>query len=281
MQIRKDGSQFPAELSVSVVRDEEGRVIGTIGIVRDLTQRRQHEAQLLQAEKLRSLGVLASGVAHQINNVLASVLGQAELLLDRTTDSTARGKLHMIIKSSEDGASAVRRIQEFAQTKPTREFIAVDLTGIISDVVEATAPRWRDQAQRQGRSINVETSTNRPVYVLGDPSELREALSNMVLNAVDAIPTSGSIDISLTTRANKVFVCVRDDGVGITDEVLQRVFDPFFTTKRFGTGVGLGLSLAHGIIQRHGGTISATSQLGKGTTFELVLPKSEPPPPAE
>src|SRR5262249_45411947 len=153
-----------------------GRVIGTIGIVRDLTQRKQHEAQLLQAEKLRSLGVLASGVAHQINNVLASILGQAELLLDPTTDSPLRGKLQMIIKSSEDGATAVRRIQEFAQAKPTREFVPVEVTGIIRDVVEATAPRWRDQAQRQGRSISVEASTNGLLYVQGDPSELREAL---------------------------------------------------------------------------------------------------------
>jgi CheY-like chemotaxis protein len=187
----------------------------------------------------------------------------------------------MIIKSSEDGAMAVRRIQEFAQPKPQKELIALDVTAIVNDVIDATAPRWRDQAQRQGRSITVGASTTGPAYVNGDPSELREALSNLVLNAVDAIPTHGSIDVTVDATDDLVVLKVRDSGIGMTEEVLRQAFDPFFTTKPVGSGVGLGLALTHGIVERHGGKISAMSRPGAGTTLQIELARVPAPRPTE
>lgn len=269
---RKDGSDFYAEVHRSAVQDDAGQALGSVGIVRDLTRRKEVEAHLVQTEKLRSLGVLASGVAHQMNNTLASILGQAELLLATNPAATFHSELHAIIQAAEDGAAAVRRIQDFARVAPPHSFAPLDLVAISQDVAAATAPRWRDRAEREGRAISLTISEDGPVHVSGLGAELREALTNVVLNAVDALPDGGNIRISVGRERDEAVLTVQDDGTGMPADVLQRALDPFFTTKPFGAGSGLGLALTHGIVQRHGGTVDIRSRPGRGTTVEFRLP---------
>lgn len=271
-QRRKDGSEFLSDLHVNVVFDDEGKRVGSVSIVRDLTRRQLLETQMLQSEKLRSLGVMASGVAHQMNNTLASVLGQSELLLRATTDADARRHLQFIIQATEDGAASVRRLSDFARASPSEVYAPVDLVAVANDAFTATAPRWRDQAQRDGHIIATSVSAAGPAWVMGSAAELREVLTNLVLNAVDALPSGGSITIQISQADGDARLQVTDDGIGMTEETRQRAFDPFFTTKPFGSGTGLGLALAHGTIQRHGGSITARSEPGVGTTFEIHLP---------
>lgn len=279
--VRADGSQFPAELHASVVLDELGARIGWVSIVHDLTRRKLWEQELVQTEKLRSLGVMAAGVAHEVNNTLAMVLGQAELLSHVTTDPTARRNLDAIILAAEDGAGAVRRITEFSRPSSGSEFSSVDLAQVVHDVLRATAPRWRDQASREGRVIDARAMAAMPVWVTGSVTELREAVTNLVLNAVDALPNGGSIAIETQQRDGRAVLTVSDTGTGMSEEVRERVFDPFFTTKPFGVGTGLGLALTYGIVERHQGTVQVSSQPGRGTTFEIELALAEPPVPSE
>ena len=273
---RKDGSAFPAEIHVSLVHDDDGRPLGSATIVRDLTARKELETQLVQAEKLRSVGVMASGVAHQMNNTLASVVGQADLVLQTANDPETKSRMTSIIQAAEDGAAAVRRIRDFARESTPENFDPVDLAAIAHDVLETTAVRWRDQALREGRPIETSVTVNGAAWVPGSASELREAVTNLVLNAVDALPTGGHIRIDLGAEENRVVLRVEDDGTGMPLEVAQRAFDPFFTTKPFGSGTGLGLALTRGIIQRHHGTIDVRSTPGTGTTFEIRLPHADP-----
>ncbi len=273
---RRDGSYFPAEVHVSLVADDDGQPLGSTTIVRDLTGRKELEQQLVQSEKLRSVGVMASGVAHQMNNTLASVVGQADLVLNTTDDPETKTRMTSIIQSAEDGAAAVRRIRDFARESAPEDFDPVELAAVAHDVVEATAVRWREQAQREGRTIETAITTHGSTWVPGSSSELREALSNIVLNAVDALPEGGHIRIHVAEEENKILLRVADDGVGMPFEVAQRAFDPFFTTKPFGSGTGLGLALTRGIIQRHHGTIDVRSNPGEGTAFEIRLPRAEP-----
>jgi PAS domain S-box-containing protein len=274
---RKDGSQFPAEVELSIVRDESGQPIGSIKVARDLTERKQMEAQFLQAEKLRSLGVMASGVAHQMNNVLASVVGQADVLRAELEDPAIQRRLDTIIQAGQDGAEAVRRIQRFSRNAPEENFEPIELRELLDDVVRTTAPRWRDEAQRKGGPIKLLVEAREEVWTSGLAAELREVAMNLVLNAVDALPGGGTITITVQPAQEFARLTIADDGVGMPESVAAKAFEPFFTTKPVGKGTGLGLALAYGTVQRHGGKIQIDTEMGRGTMFEILLPRISPP----
>ena len=227
--------------------------------------------QFSQVEKLSAVGSLASGVAHDFNNCLASICGRAELMLKYTSDPKVRRGLELIVQSARDGAKTVKRIQDFARQRQDRDFEAVSVDRLLLDVSEITRPRWKDSAEAAGIHINFEVSNNSGAHVLGDASELRDVLINMVFNAVDAMSAGGRLTLSAAQREERVYITVEDTGCGMNPEVRSRVFDPFFTTKGVG-GMGLGLSVSYGIIRRHAGTIKVESAVGRGSTFRIVLP---------
>jgi len=276
---RKDATEIRVQLTASPVHAPDGKPIGVVTVAHDLTDRdraeqeRKHlETQLIQSEKLRSLGVMAAGVAHHMNNVLAGVLGQADLLLETTDDEAVRQRLQTIVQSAQDGAAAVNRIKQFAYELPAETSEHVNLATLARDVIDATQPRWKDEASVEGRTIEVDLIAPEPVWTIGVAAQLREALMNVVLNAVDALQAGGKISIELSARNQRAVLRVADNGAGMSDEVLRRVYDPFFTTKPQGKGTGLGLSIAYGIIQRHGGSVEVTSKPGLGTVVEILLP---------
>jgi len=236
-----------------------------------LGQLETSQQQIVQTERLRALGEMAGGVAHDFNNTLSVILGRVQLLLSATQDPEIRRKLEVIAKAAVDGAQTVRRIQEFTRMRRARPFQAVDLNRVIEEVVEVTRARWKDEAQASGISYDVQVETTPVLPVIGDSSELREALTNIMFNALDAMPKGGRVNFKTGVEQERVFCVVADTGVGMTEDIRQRIFEPFFTTKGE-KGTGLGLSVVYGIITRHGGAIEVRSQVGQGSAFTIRLP---------
>jgi len=227
--------------------------------------------QFSQMEKLSALGELASGVAHDFNNTLAGVLGRAQLLQRTNDPEKIRRGLDIIIKTAEDGAKTVKRIQDFARQRRDHDFELVSIDQILADASEFTRPRWKNCAEAENVHISLDLQNRSKARVMGDESELREVLVNMVFNAIDAMPEGGTLSLSSRIVADSVVIIVADTGVGMFPEVRTRVFDPFFTTKGK-AGLGLGLAVSFGIIRRHGGNIEVESNHGKGTKFRITLP---------
>jgi signal transduction histidine kinase/CheY-like chemotaxis protein len=227
--------------------------------------------QFSQMEKLSALGELASGVAHDFNNTLAGILGRAQLLQRMDDPEKLRRGLDIIIKTAEDGAKTVKRIQDFARQRRDHNFELVSIDQILLDASEITRPRWKNCAEASNIHITLDLQIGSNALVMGDDSELREVLVNMVFNAIDAMPEGGTLTLSTQTAGEQVVIKVVDTGVGMYPEVRSRIFDPFFTTKGK-TGLGLGLAVSFGIIRRHGGNIEVESQYGKGTEFRITLP---------
>jgi len=232
----------------------------------------EHEReQKTHAEKMAALGELSFGVAHNVNNTLTGILGRAQLL--RRTGDPVRiaAGLDLIIKSADDGAQIIRRIQDFARKRPAREFEAVSVAELLKDVCEMARPRW--ETRPESTAINFALFADSQAFVIGDPVELREVLVNVIYNAVDAMPTGGEIRLSALEVDDRVILKITDTGTGMKPEVKSRLFDPFFTTKGK-AGTGMGLAVSFGIIRRHDGSIEVESEPGRGTTFLIALPKA-------
>jgi CheY-like chemotaxis protein/anti-sigma regulatory factor (Ser/Thr protein kinase) len=179
--------------------------------------------------------------------------------------------LRSIHKSALDGAEVVRRIQDFTRVTERRDFEPVDLSELVEDVLDMTRAIWRDKAQRLGITYHIQRHCHQALWVMGNASELREVLHNLIINALDAMPSGGELRLEGKLLEGRVRLLVRDQGHGMTAEVLERIFDPFFTTKG-ARGNGLGLSVSYGIVERHGGGLGATSTPGEGSEFTLLLP---------
>lgn len=294
---RKNGEIFYSYLSASVVRDANGTIVGGMGISRDITERKRAEEslresnrrlgealaelkatqqQVLQQERLRALGEMASGIAHDFNNALSPVVGFTEVLLDRPEYLDNKEKvtryLRMVNTSAQDAANVVRRLREFYRNRDEEELLlAINLNELVEQVTMLTQPRWKDQALARGVTIHVETDLQNVACVTGNESELREVLTNLILNASDALAAGGTITLRTRSDGTHVVLEVTDTGVGMTAEVRQRCLEPFFTTKGK-RGTGLGLAMVYGIIRRHQGTLSIESEPGRGTTVTMRLP---------
>ncbi len=229
--------------------------------------------QFSQMEKLSALGELASGVAHDFNNTLAGILGRAQLILRTNDPEKIERGLKIIIKTAEDGAKTVKRIQDFARQRRDHDFEPVSIDQILFDVSEITRPRWKDRAEASNVQISLDLQIRSKAKVMGDESELREVLVNMVFNAVDAMPEGGQLILAAEDVDDSVVISVGDNGMGMAADVKSRIFDPFFTTKGK-AGMGLGLAVSFGIIRRHEGSVEVESEVGLGTRFRIKLPKA-------
>ena len=230
-------------------------------------------------EKLRALGEMASGVAHDFNNVLAVILGRVQLLQRKLDDPTFRRWLSIVEQAALDGAQTVRQIQEFTRVRRDQPTQTVDLNQAVRDAVEMTRTRWRDESQSRGIEIRLALDLGVVPPVDGQPSELREVADEPRLNAVDALPRGGAIRIATRLRDSEVELSVSDTGVGMSDSVRRRIFEPFFSTKG-PRGTGLGLAMVYGIVSRHGGEILVDSTEGAGSTFTIRLPVGQRDAPA-
>jgi len=243
----------------------DGEVIGTLGIARDVTQRRIEELEREKEQRLASLGELAASVAHTFNNVLMSILPFAELLKRRAPDDpkvdVATKHIFQAIKR---GRQVSQEIQRLARPVSSLSISTIDVERWVTDLA-------REARAALGSSSVVETKINaRNLYVRGDPSLLQQVATNVIVNARDAMPNGGELTIEASLAENgQVEVSLTDSGPGIPDQLLDRIFEPLFTTKRSGTG--LGLSIAHQAMVQQGGTLRVSSRVGEGTTFTIAL----------
>ncbi|HKO99754.1 MAG TPA: ATP-binding protein [Pyrinomonadaceae bacterium] len=268
---RIDGSVRYAEAHTSPLW-KDGEIDGVLVFLRDVTDRKREQVLMAQSDKLRAVGELAAGVAHNLNNSLTVIQGRAQLLLRRASDQSSAKSLQIINNAVEDGTKTLRRILEFARRDSSNEFGPVELGYLITSSIDIARPKWQSKS-REGR-IEVRVESNEPVFVIGEQAELREVVLNLIFNAVDAMPEGGVMEIGARGGIDSGYFWVADTGCGMAPETASRIFEPFFTTK--GTlGSGLGLSASHGIITRHNGEIIVVSEPGEGTRFEVKLPICE------
>ncbi len=272
--IARDGSVcYAAVNSAPIIVD--GETTGVLGIAHDITEQKQERERAARADKLRALGQLASGVAHDFNNSLAAILGRAQLILRRVKDEELIRSLGIIVTAAEDAAATVRRIQTFARKSVAAELELLDVGGLLRDAIEITRTRWENEARAEGLNVDVTLNAEDGFFTRGSASELREVFVNLIVNAVDAMPQGGSLTICCKQNGNRLRLRFADTGTGMNEEVRERVFEPFYTTKGV-QGTGLGLAVSYGIIEHHEGMISVESKLGKGTTFYIDLPVAAP-----
>jgi len=243
---------------------------------RALNELKQAQAKVLEQERLRIVGQMASGIAHDFNNALAPILGFCELLCEnanlRKNDEKLREFLDLMRAAAKDAAEVVRRLRElYRKREDYTQFGAVNLTKLAQQAVMLTEPRWKAEAAAAGATIRFDLDLQPVPDILGSESALREILTNLILNAVDAMPQGGTIRLRCYADNQLVTVEVSDTGIGMSEEVRQHCFDPFFTTKGE-KGTGLGLAMVDAIVRNHGGTIHIVSQPGEGATFTLRFP---------
>jgi two-component system NtrC family sensor kinase len=224
------------------------------------------EEQLLHADRLATIGQLGSGIAHELNDPLANILGYAQLLLKAVKEPSQLADLERIVRSSLHAREIVRKLLLFARQMPTRKS-KVNLNKIITDTLDLLKSRLE-----QGK-VKLETDLDPSLPMIdADPSQMTQMVTNLSVNAMQAMPQGGRIEISTKSGKNAIVLTVKDTGSGIEEELLEKIFLPFFTTKPIGVGTGLGLSVVHGIITSHNGTIEVQSKAGKGSTFTVTLP---------
>ncbi len=296
---RLDGRAFTVTITPLV--DSHGMICGTVLSMNDITERKEMEASLRQSnrslqetmealrrtqaetikqERLNALGKMVGGVAHDFNNVLMPILGLPQLLLSQPERMADRDEVQAVLQSVVSAATEarqiVRRLREFYRPNEPVAARAVSARDLIERVVALTEPAWRVQAQADAKHIDMLTDLADAPTIWGDESSLREALTNLVVNAIDAIREDGSIQISAMADGDWGLIRVTDTGIGMTDDVRRRLFEPFFTTKG-DQGSGLGLSTSYGIVKRHGGRLEVRSEPGRGSTFTIRLPRVPPP----
>jgi PAS domain S-box-containing protein len=262
-----DGRSLMVNVSVAPFQVGSGQRQGTILILEDVTARVRLEEQLQHSEKMASIGILAAGVAHEVNTPLTGISSYTQMLRGQTPEADPRAPLlEKIEKQAFRAAKIVNHLLNFSRSG-SAEFESLHLGKVISDVLSLL----EHQLDRSRIVVRKELGGDLPP-VRGNENRLQQVFFNLILNARDAMPAGGWLTVSTECDGDTVIVQVKDTGTGIRKEDIKRIYDPFFTTKGIGRGTGLGLSVSYGIVQEHGGAIFVDSAPGKGTTFQVALP---------
>ncbi len=298
---RKDGASFWSKTHLCPLRDSQDKADYFVVILEDATEVKNYAEELadknseleealqdlketqkavIQQENLRALGQMASGIAHDFNNLLAPILGFSELLLNVPANAQDEEKLKSYLRkiqvAAQDGAAVVSRLREFYRSQNnSNEYVKIKPEDLIWQVKELTKHRWKNQAEANGISINFNTKLESGNCIKANESEIRQVLTNLVINAVDAITSSGDISIEVKDYEDKVRISVSDTGSGMPEDIQKNCLEPFYTTKGK-LGTGLGLSIVFGVVKRHNGEFQIESEEGKGTRIIMDFPAFEP-----
>jgi PAS domain S-box-containing protein len=278
--VRPDGSVCNIDSKGSVIRDSDGKVFRVIVVSRDVTEEKRLAAQFLRAQRMESIGTLAGGIAHDLNNVLAPIMMAIEVLRSKIADPGGRNILNTIETSAKRGADIVRQVLAFGRGVEG-DRILVQIKHVVNEVAKIACETFP-------KSIDIKTDVPRDLWtVSADPTQMHQVLLNMLVNARDAMPKGGILTISAENitvdetysrmhleAKPGAYVClaIADSGTGIPADIREKIFEPFFTTKEIGMGTGLGLSTTLAIVRSHKGFINVYSEVGKGTTFRIYIP---------
>ncbi len=280
---KKDGTLYNEEITITPMFDENGNITNFIGVKQDVTEKKKMQAQFLRSQRMESIGILAGGIAHDLNNVIAPIMMAVELLSRNQDETQKKNMLEIIRTSAARGANIVKQILTFSRgIEGERSLLQPKhLIREIESFAKETFPK----------DIVISVNIAKDLWTLvGDATQIHQVLLKLCVNARDAMPNGGKLIISaeninldegyskMHTEAKPgayVVLKVSDTGTGIPDSIINKIFDPFFTTKEVGKGTGLGLSTVHGIVQNHKGFITVYSEVGKGTEFKVYLPASE------
>jgi len=272
--LRFNGEEFPIEASISQFKKGKQRFFTVI--LRDITERKRLENQLRQTERLAELGTLAAGMAHEIGTPMNVILGRAEYLMRKTSDESTKKGLTTIVSQVERITKIMNQLLSFARQYPIeRHPLALSL--VVQDIMDVIQERLK----KRGIRLEMDMESKCP-KVSADRDQMGQVLLNLIVNAMQAMPGGGTLSLSLRCRSERVHLSVSDTGCGIPAEHVPKLFTPFFSTKEVGEGTGLGLTVVHGIIEDHQGSITVDSEPGHGTTFHIDLPahRSKGPPKA-
>jgi len=287
----KDGRRIPVACCAGFVRDgDKGAIVLVLRDISDarkteqdlrnanvllskaLTDLKRTQERVIQSERLNAVGQMASGIAHDFNNLLMPILGFSEILIKRPQimddKVEAVSMLNDIHAAAKDATEIIRRLRDFYRQPEPTGWARVDLNKVAESVVVLTQPRWRGVARSRGICIDIQQKLQDIPHVQANESQVREALTNLMLNAIDAMTKAGMITISTRSDEHWATVTVEDTGEGMSLDVQRKVFEPFFTTKGV-NGTGMGLAVTYGIVRQHGGKVEFRSELGKGTSFDL------------
>ncbi|HEY9812869.1 MAG TPA: response regulator [Candidatus Sericytochromatia bacterium] len=282
-QVTKDGKNLTVTSRWTKVLDCNGQLKSILVVNTDITEKKLLESQFLRAQRMESLGVLAGGIAHDLNNVLTPILMAVQLLETKLNDSQSQQWLQILENNVNRGADLIKQVLSFAKGI-SGERTTIQISHLIQEIKQLASETFP-------KSIRINTNIKSDLKtVLGDATQLHQVLLNLVVNARDAMPQGGVLKIEANNiyidehyaRVNidskvgdYILISVSDTGIGIERNILERIFEPFFTTKELGKGTGLGLSTVVGIVKSHGGFINVYSEVGKGTEFRIYLPSSE------
>jgi two-component system cell cycle sensor histidine kinase/response regulator CckA len=279
-QVTRDGVGITVDSRWTLMHDNKGKPKSILVINTDITGRKKLEEQFLRSQRMESIGTLAGGVAHDINNVLSPIMLSLELLKEKFTDNQSQQLIDILDRSAKRGASLIKQVQSFARGVEG-ERIPLQTANLISEIRQIAKETFP-------KNIEIRTDIQKDLWAIsGDATQLHQVLMNLCVNARDAMPDGGILSISaentfidenfanvnIEARVGRyIVIAVTDTGVGIPPKIMDRMFEPFFTTKEHGKGTGLGLSTALGIVKSHGGFIKVYSEVGKGTIFKVYLP---------
>ncbi|MFM8395089.1 MAG: ATP-binding protein, partial [Acidobacteriota bacterium] len=264
-----DGRDLILNISLAPLQSKSAEFEGTLVAIEDVTERIRLEEQLQQSDKLSSIGLLAAGVAHEVNTPLTGISSYSQMLMQQIPESDSRHQLLLKIhRQTSRASSIVNNLLNFSRVSDSR-LVAVDLNRVLDDTIQLL------EAQLHNTQIEVSKhyAENLP-FAPGNAPKLQQVFMNLILNARDAMPRGGQLDIATSFSEESITITFRDSGEGIPAEHLTRIYDPFFTTKQIGKGTGLGLAVSYGIIQDHGGEITVESRASEGTLFRITLPRA-------
>jgi hypothetical protein len=268
----RDGRSLILNVALAPLRAGASGRTGALVVVEDVTSRIRLEEQLSQREKLSSIGLLAAGVAHEVNTPLAGISSYTQMLLGMVPDTDPKhALLDKMQRQNERASNIVTNLLNFSRAGGGAEFNELDINRVLNDTMQLLEPQMRGNRVTVTRRY---ADNLPPVY--GNAGKLQQVFTNLILNARDALPDGGEITLASELQADgQICVTVTDDGIGIAPENLAKIFDPFFTTKGVGRGTGLGLAVSYGIVQEHAGNISVESSPGAGTAFRIIIPQAQ------
>jgi PAS domain S-box-containing protein len=262
-----DNRDLMLNISLAPLQSKTSEIEGTLVAIEDVTERIRLEEQLQQSDKLSSIGLLAAGVAHEVNTPLTGISSYSQMLMQQIPETDPRHHLlDKIYRQTSRASSIVNNLLNFSRVSDAR-FVPVDLNHVLDDTIQLLEAQLRNS----GIEVTCKYAGTLPPGT-GNAAKLQQVFMNLILNARDAMPQGGRLEIATTADDDSIIIRFRDTGSGIASEHLAKIYDPFFTTKQIGKGTGLGLAVSYGIIRDHGGDIIVESQEGEGTLFQITLP---------